>query len=212
MVVVLDDSNPSVLIDSITFDIYVGNSSDSEVANYLNNIHPDHIVVMSIYDTVVVPAGACCTTDIPRTLSVIGSWGCRNVSSIGFRNSFIFIGKAITNDIPSWAYCKLGNNDTAIFKSIQLSISTYASTELPNSNPTNGPTIHPSLPETMHPSIHPSESPTDNNGRFDTSINCSKPATGKEATIKEWDLPVFVEVIITAIIVIICICIGGIVL
>ena len=114
MIVVLDEHNPAILLDSVTYDISSGIPSDSLVAEYLNNTDPNHIVLMSVYDS-AISNGA----HISQTVALIQSWGCSELDTIEDQNSFIFVGKASANNIPSWTYCRQ-SNDTAIFKSIQL--------------------------------------------------------------------------------------------
>eukprot|EP01084_Bolivina_argentea_P124844 221230_1 len=114
-VVVLDQNNPNILIKSKTFDFWGGTATDLECSEWLNAIDPNKIVIMVVQDTVMDHEY------ITNTTNIINSWGC-NINSLEYRESFIFIGKASSNNIPEWTYCmkKLRFSNSSIFKTFQL--------------------------------------------------------------------------------------------
>ena len=165
MVVILDEHNPSVLIDSVTFDTSSGYHNDSFVADYLNNTDPNHIVIMAVYGS-AIGSGRWDypVLSIPKTVSIINSWGCDSLTAIEHRNSFIFIGQASANNKPVWTYCKQDSN-FSIYKNIQLQTrSSTTSPSLPSTTPTQNPTLNPNSIPTIISRLNPTTAPPAGNG------------------------------------------------
>eukprot|EP01084_Bolivina_argentea_P117084 207967_1 len=115
-IIVIDEINGNV-IDAKAFDTWGQPSLDAPTAAYLQSIEEDKIVIITIHDSTYERG------NIVNTVNVLNSFGCSQINSINYRESFIFVGTASTLKNPSWQYCEKSERyDGAIMKSFQIGL------------------------------------------------------------------------------------------
>ena len=126
--VILDPYSGSVM-DEFHADTYIDSSTDTDMANFLDNARPGDIILFTVYDT-VRDFGTYPTETMNRLIS----YGCDSsiANGIEFREAFIFIGTSnngSVSNIPSWTYCERAiATAPAILRTVELPVTTSRET------------------------------------------------------------------------------------
>jgi hypothetical protein len=83
------------LVDTVHFDTYEGRSVAAQMALYINGIPDDHILMLSVRDDAngYPPSSPDGTNISPELKNVLRAYGASLIDSVGFRDSYVLIGR-----------------------------------------------------------------------------------------------------------------------
>ena len=128
--VVLDPVDGSV-IDKLWLDTYYDTSLHENMANFLTSTRRGDIILFVIFDTAIKHDMSSFPSNIK---DVLQSYGCDIVTTVAFREPFVFVGSNNAGNPPSWTHCeKSGQYGPAIYRTFELEA------EVPTAMPTYAP-------------------------------------------------------------------------
>jgi hypothetical protein len=83
------------LIDTVNFDTYEGRQIAAQMAAYVRNIPDDHVLLIAVRDDAngYPPSSIDGTNISPELKSALHAYGATLIDSVGFRDSYVFVGR-----------------------------------------------------------------------------------------------------------------------